>query len=55
MKEICKQMTSEEDKRNIKDLLEKIFTYDPRQRIPASRVVKHPFFSEIAAEFERSR
>ncbi len=36
-----------EDRRNLDDLLSKIFVYNPYDRISAAEVIKHDFFKEI--------
>lgn len=38
-------MENKNDKENIKDLLEKIFVYNPKKRLTAKKILKHPFYA----------
>lgn len=42
-----KKLSNFKDKRNLVDLLNRIFTYIPEERITAKEALAHPFFNDI--------
>lgn len=43
-----KMMPTQKEESDLRDLFGKIFVYNPKKRITAKNIIKHPFFESLS-------